>query len=160
MLATAKSPNKEDMWGVFLKPFSPTRRASKHFSVRWKASARASRHVSSFLAKLTSTISRWGVYVKDFCLPLSVSFTLLLLFLTPTPRTQTHKPNPPPRLSHPLPIRLSLILPFASHFTILFLCPPRYFQSLHQTSPSPFPPKLRLIRRLHLDGVCIHGWSR
>lgn len=66
--------------------FSLTRRASKHFSLRWKASSRSSCHVSSFLAKLRSTISRWGVYVKDFFLSPYQSFTLFHSSSSPHPR--------------------------------------------------------------------------
>lgn len=131
MLATAKSPNKEDMWGVYLKPFSLKRRASKHFSPRWKASSRSSCHISSFLAKLTSTISRWGVYVKDFFLsPIS-----LFHRYTPAPH-----PTPPPYVCHPLSICLSLILLFSFlHFTILFLSPSRCFKAHIILSVSPLP---------------------
>lgn len=78
------------MWGVYLKPFSLTRRASKHFSLHWKASSCSSCHISSFLAKLTSTVSRWGVYVKDF-------------FLSPI--SLFHSYTPPP---HPAPASLFL----------------------------------------------------
>lgn len=97
MLATAKSPNKEDMWGAYLQPFSLKRRASKHFSRRWKASSRSSCHISSFWAERRSPISRWGLCARDF-------------FLSPISLLHSHTPAPQPtparRSSHPLPICL------------------------------------------------------
>lgn len=127
MLATAKSPNKEDMWGVYLKPFSLKRRASKHFSLHWKASSRSSCHISSFLAKLTSTISRWGVYVQDFFhSPISLFHSTASPHLTP------------PCFSYPLPIHLSLTLSLL-HFTIPFLSPSRCFKAHIILAVSPLP---------------------
>lgn len=86
-------------------------------------------HVTSavFLAKLTSTISRWGVYVKDF-------------FLSPISLFHSSASPPPPCFSHPLSICLSLILPLSFlHFTILFLSPSRCFKAHIILSVSPLP---------------------
>lgn len=128
------------MWGAYLQPFSLKRRASKHFSRHWKASSRSSCHISSFWAVLRSTISRWGLCVRDFFLsPIS-------LFPSPTPAPQ---PAPARRSSHPLPIRLALAPP--SLYTLQFsLCLPQdgsrlapSFQPLHYSPFSPITPTPR-----------------
>lgn len=127
------------MWGVYLKPFSLKRRTSKHFSLRWKASSRSSCHISSFLAKLTSTISRWGVYVKDFFLsPISLfhSYTPLphptpaALFLSSSATMSL--PRSPPLL---LALYNSLSVPLK-----MFQSPYHSFQSLHLPFSSIFLP--------------------
>lgn len=118
------------MWGVYLKPFSLKRRASKHFSLRWKASSRSSCHISSFLAKLTSTISRWGVYVKDF-------------FLSPISLFHSYTPLPHPTLASlflssaanmSLPRSPPLLLALYNSLSVslkMFQSPYHSFQSLH-----------------------------
>lgn len=139
MLATAKSPNKEDMWGVYLKPFSLKRRASKHFSLRWKASSRSSCHISSFLAKLTSTISRWGVYVKDFFLsPISLfhSYTPLP---HPTPTSVFLSSSANMSLPRSPPLLLTLYNSLSVSLK-MFQSPYHSFQSLLFFSPNRFLP--------------------
>lgn len=112
------------MWGVYLKPFSFTRRASKHFSLRWKASSRSSCHISSFLAKLTSTISRWGVYVKDF-------------FLSPISLFHSYTPLPQPAPASSVSLILcQYVSPFALCNSLsvslkMFQSSHHSFQSLH-----------------------------
>lgn len=137
------------MWGVYLKPFSLTRRASKHFSLRWKASSRSSCHISSFLAKLTSTISRWGVYVKDF-------------FLSPISLFHSYTPLPHPGPAAPLlSSSANMSLPRSPHLlralynslsVSLKMFESHYhsFQSLHLTFFKLSP---------RLPHVCAYVWA-
>lgn len=142
------------MWGVYLKPFSLKRRASKHFSLRWKASSRSSCHISSFLAKLTSTISRWGVYVKDFLLSAISLFHSHTPLPHPTPASlflsssaNMSLPPPPPLL---LALYNSLSVPLK-----MFQSPYHSFQSLHLCF---FFFNLFLPNSLDPDCVCAHVW--
>lgn len=126
MLATAKSPNKEDMWGAYLQPFSFKRRASKHFSGRWKASSRSSCHISSFWVELWSTISRWGLCVRDF-------------FLSPISLLHSHTRAPQP--TAPLILCQYVCSPPPSvHFTILSLPPSKCFKKCTTLSVSALFP--------------------
>lgn len=120
------------MWGAYLQPFSLKRRTSKHFSRRWKASSRSSCHISSFWAALRSTISRWGLCVRDFSSRLSVSLPLTLL-----------RPSPP-QPADPL-ILCQYVwpsLPLSLHFTILSLPPSRCFKARTILPVSPLLPFL------------------
>lgn len=156
MLATAKSPNKEDMWGVYLKPFSLTGRASKHFSLHWKASSRSSCHISSFLPKLTSTISRWGVYVKDF-------------FLFPISLFHSYAPFPHPSPAAPLlSSSANMSLPHSPHLLCalynslsvslkMFQSPHHSFQSLHLPLFQSLP--LKLSRASRCECRFLHVWN-
>lgn len=144
------------MWGVYLKPFSLKRRASKHFSLRWKASSRSSCHISSFLAKLTSTISRWGVYVKDFFLsPISLfhSYTPLP---HPTPTSVFLSSSANMSLPRSPPLLLTLYNSLSVSLK-MFQSPYHSFQSLLFFSPIAFsqtPSFQTVCARVHTC-VCL-----
>lgn len=150
------------MWGVYLKPFSLTRRASKHFSLRWKASSRSSCHISSFLAKLTSTISRWGVYVKDFFLSPYQSLSLLHSSSSPHPRLsvslilcQYVSPSFSPSPSCTLQFSFCLPQDVSKPISLLSVSPSPFFQSL---SPTLSQSRLCVHMWLFLNGF-VYIWS-
>lgn len=128
------SPNKEDMWGVYLQPFLPLKEEPVSTFPpcrRWKASSRSSCHISRFfsfffffLAALTSGVSRWGVYVKDFFpSPISLfhssaSARLLLLLLRHHPPLLSSSASVPP--SHHLSLTHPSALPSPPPCTLQF----------------------------------------
>lgn len=152
MLATAKSPNKEDMWGAYLQPFSLKRRASKHFSRRWKASSRSSCHISSFERRSGAPYPGEGYVFGISSSSLSVTHSHSCTPAHPSPP----QPAPARRSSHPLPVHLPLTTP---PYTLQFsLCLPQdvsrlapSFQSLHYCPFSPITfskPQMKCCARL------------
>lgn len=74
------SPNKEDMWGVYLEPFLPLKEepvSTFRPCRRWKASSRSSCHISIFFFFRCSqaAYAGEGCMLRISSLPLSVSFT-------------------------------------------------------------------------------------